>query len=216
MKAFTTFYDEVVPEIPGADLTLVLHHIKRVCIDFCQRSLFARDSLAAIDVVASTASYAIAPTDAVNFAINKVLEVRLNSGVGTRANRLSPRTPSQLDNELPDWDTATGQPMFFTQRDAGILTLAKVPSTSITGGLLVTISKIPLYAGAGVDDATASWAESIGAGAKARLMRMPKKPWSNPALAERYERYYDQELAAATVIAEKAYGAAPLRTRSYG
>lgn len=218
MKAYTTIYDDVVPELPGAETALVLHHIKRTCYDFYDRTLYARETLAGINVVSGTATYAVAPTDAANFKVGKVLGVRLgNASPATMMPTLYPRTKEQLDTEVPDWNITQGTPKYYMQTAVDSVTLAYIPDTSITGGLVVTISKLPIYAGGGIDDAIHErFVETIGWGVKARMMRMRKKPWSDPVAASDYDRMYTAEVAAAAAIAARGFGRAPLRTRAYG
>lgn len=217
MTPYTALYDDVMTELPGADLPAVLHQIKRTCNDFYERSLYSRETLAGIDVVALTASYTPAPSDPSNFDIGKILEVRFNNGSTTGPKKLDPRTKAQLDIELPNWDTQTGNPRYYTQASLGDITLALIPDTSYAAALIVTIAKLPLYAGGGIDDAVfEKFGEGLGLGVKARMMRMPKKPWSNPALAGAYMLEYDREVAGAAMIAARNYGAGRLRTRCYG
>lgn len=214
MKAFTTLYDEVVPEVPGAELALVLYHIKQACREFCQRSLYAREVLAPIDVVASTATYTATPSAPSDFEVGSVVEARIL--VDSALRQLSPRAPRQLDAEVPNWDTQTGQPIYYTQRATNTVTLAPIPAASITAGLVLTIAKVPLAAGGGIDDDLyAKFLTGLAAGAKYRLMRMGKKPWSDANMAGYYERVFNTEIAAAAMLASKAFGRGPSRTKAY-
>jgi hypothetical protein len=215
MKAWTTFYDEVMPELPGAELPLVLHQIKKTCLDFYDSTTVSREVLALINVVANTADYTIVPTDAANFDVDRVLEVRYFNG--SRFVKLDPTNDSNANIDMPDWDTKTGTPTQFLQSTGpGKITLLRIPDTSITGGLKVKIAKVPLYAGAGIDDDVyAAYGETIAYGIKGRMMRMAKKPWSNPQLAQEYMRLYGVESSAAATFADKGYGKAPFRTRAY-
>ena len=218
MKAYTTLYDDVVPELPGAELGMVLHQIKRTCNDFYERTLYSREVLPGINVVANTATYTVAPSDAANFEVGKILEVRLVSAASSNATpyKMLARTPEQLDIDMPDWDASTGAPKFYAQRAIDQVTLAYIPASASLAGLIVTIAKLPLYAGVGIDDAIyEKFSEALGYGVKGRMMRMPKKPWSNPTLATNYLAMFDNEVAGASAIAAKGFGRAPLRSRSY-
>lgn len=218
MKAYTTLYDDCTPELPGAEPALVLHYIKRTCNDFYERTLYSREVLAGISIVAGTATYTITASDTANFEVGKILEVRLisSSSSNLTAYKMQARTPEQLDIDMPDWDTNTGSPRFYTQRAIDQLTLAYVPADSCPSGLIVTIAKLPLYAGAGIDDPIyEKFMEALGYGIKGRLMRMPKKPWSNPELSKQYLQMFENEVAGASAIAAKGFGRAPLRSRSY-
>lgn len=217
MTPYTTFYDDVMPELPGAELPVVLYQIKRVCKDFYERSLYSRETLPGINVVALTSSYSVVASDAANFEVGKILSVRFNNGSSAGPSKLDPRTKDQLDIELPNWDTQTGNPRYYTQTGVDNVTLALVPNTSYAAGLIVRVSKIPLSTGGGIDDFVYDkFGDEIGLGVKARMMRMPKKPWSNPVMAGAYMTEFDQEVAAAAMIAAREFGAGRLRTRAWG
>lgn len=215
MKAYELFFDDVMPELPGAETALVLHHIKRMANDFYERSLYSREDLTPINVVANTATYSVASGAPTDFDVGKILTVRLNMGSAHGPKPLPARSKQQLNIDMPDWSTSTGTPKFYLQDAIDSLTLAKIPDASYTGGLLVKIAKLPKYDGAGIDDHVWSkFSESMAQGVKARMMRIQKKPWSNPGLAADYMREYNVEVAAAAAIAAKDFGGAPLRTRA--
>jgi hypothetical protein len=214
MKAYTLLYDDVMPELPGCDLPLALHHIKRTCNDFYDSTMCSRETLALMDVTVNVPTYAIVPSDSANFDVDRVLEVRLLNG--SRYKKLDPTKRSTLDIFCEDWDTQTGTPTQYLQDAVNSVTLVKIPDTTITGGLKVTIAKVPLYAGAGIDDDIfAAYAETLAKGVKARLMRMAKKPWTNQVQGATYAKEYGIELSAAAVLAAKGFGRAPFRSRVY-
>lgn len=216
MKAYSTLFDDVLPELPGADPAIVLHQIKRTVNDFYERSLFSRERIVA-NLVAGVATYVVGSSTPTDFDVGKVLDVRLNTGSSAGPQKMQPRTPQQLDIEMPNWDTQTGVPRYYTQSAIDTIVLVLIPNTSYVGGLIITISKLPTYAGIGYDDAVAEkFNEALGAGVKSRMMRMPKKPWSNPQLASQYGAFFDAEVGAAAIIAGRSYGRGRLRTRCYG
>lgn len=217
MTPYTALYDDVMPELPGADLAVVLHQIKRSCNDFYERSLYARETLPAIDIVQGTATYTPLPTDSTNFEIGKIIGARFNNGSAAGPARLQARSKHQLNVEIPNWDTRQGNPVYYTQSNISSLTLVYIPDAGYLGGLIVTIAKLPIYAGTGIDtDVFEKFSEAIGSGVKQRMMRMAKKPWSNPQMALEYGRFFDSEVSGAAAIAARSYGSAPLRSRSYG
>jgi hypothetical protein len=216
---YTAFYDDVLPEMPGCTTTLALHHIKRTCNDFYERSLFGREDCALLDVVVATPSYTAVTLDPTNFDVTRVLEVRLKNtaSTGIKPKVLSPRSKAWLDQFMPDWDTQAGTPSAYMQTAANNVTLAYIPDTTYLAGLQISIAKVPNYAGAGIDDAVyGKFSESIALGIKARLMRMAKKPWTNDKMAPVYAQQFEGEVAAAAAIANVGYGRAVMRTRAWG
>ena len=223
MKAYTNLYDDVLPELPGIEVTLALHHIKRACQDFCSRSAFSRVTLPAINVTTSLATYSLAHPDPTNFEITKILVVEYEG------RRMTPKTIEWMNDTPNDWNrntgdatlyswrTQTGNPRFYIQQAIASLTLVAVPNHDTLSGLLVTISDQPSYTGVGINDDTwSAFAEDIGAGAKSRLMKMPNKPWSNAQAGHDYWVQFENAIGAAATMASKGYGRATLRTKAWG
>jgi hypothetical protein len=219
MKTYASFFDDVLPELPGCTTEMALHHIKRTCNDFYERSLFGREECTPQDVVAGTSAHTALALDVANFEVSRILEVRLkdSSSADAKPRKLDPRSKAWLDQVMPDWDTQQGTPKFYTQNSMDTVVLAYIPVNSLTAGLQISIAKVPLYTGTGVDDGVFSkFSESIAYGIKSRLMRMPKKPWSNDKLAADYARLFEGEVAAAAAIATNSFGRGVMRTKAWG
>lgn len=223
MKAYALLLDDVMPELPGITPELATHHIKRAANDFYSRSTLSRLTLTPLDVVTNTSTYALVHPDVANFSISKVLQVEYEGRL------LIPQTleflngnPNEWDRNTCDatqysWRTQTGRPRFFLQPSVDTLTLVPVPDHDTLATLTVTIADQPIYSGTGIGDVVFdNYAEDIGAGAKARLMAMPAKPWSNPSSAMMYRNQFESGVAAAHVIATRGFGRATLRTRAWG
>lgn len=211
MKAYTLFYDDVMPELPGAPLDLVLYHIKKACADFYTQSACGREHLVAFDTVANQPTYLVNTTDGVNFEFGQVISVKYN-GVP-----LLPKSPMVLDREDFKWREQTGRIVSYTMEDFNHVRLVKVPDTAEVGAIAVEISRSPIATGGGIDDEIYRlYNDDIAAGVKARLMRISRKPYSNAGQARDYLRDYNNAVGSASAWAEKGAGAGPMRTRSYG
>lgn len=101
---------------------------------------------------------------------------------------LEPTTLDALNAEFHDaWQTHTGAPERFLELEAGQLRLFPKPLAASTIGLRVQLSVQPSEASAGLPDALAlRYRDEIHVGAKARLMLIPGRPWTNPELAAAY------------------------------
>lgn len=209
-KAFTAFYDEVMPELPGASPALVLKVIKDVCRDFHERSFCEQDTLP-IDLLTGVPSYALTITDPVNYELVQVLGVKYND------QPLDPASPLVLDREEFEWKTRAGSVRRYTMDDASTIRFVSVPQASETGTVQVQVAITPLEAGAGIsDDIFRTWKYEIARGVIGRLQIMARKPWSDANMSEMNRHTYEQAIGGAALKMLKGHGAGPLRTRSYG
>lgn len=212
MTPYTAFYDDVMPELPGAETPLVLHHIKRTCNDWYERTTYMREDVFKTTTV-NVPTYTVAPQDTANFETGKVITVAYLRN-GTDYAELGGKTPAWLTANQSGWDTRQGRVTYFTQPAIDQVRLAMIPGESITNGLRITIAKLPLYGGAGIDDAVwEKFSETIAAGVKYRLMSMRRKPWTDPVRAAECRQMYESDLAAAAAIIASGFGRAPMRSK---
>lgn len=212
MKAFTLWYDDTMPELPGAEAALVANAIKRACIEFCERSQFHRQTLTAINVVSGTASYALTAPSAA-YRICGVVEVQYD--LTTDQKELFPKTRDDLDAKLGlGWESLSGDVIYYLQDTINTVRLVRKPDEAITAGLVVRVAMAPDQAATEASDEIYNeFYDAIAAGAKYRLMLMPSKPWSNSQMAGFYRDRFESEIGAAQVRAARGYGRAPMRTR---
>jgi hypothetical protein len=194
---YTDLLDEVMPELPGAQTALVTNQIRNAVIAFCGGSDIWRAWLDPIDVVAAQNTYDVtvdAGTDLV-----RLLSLKFDGFL------LTPRSEDALDAWRPRWRTEERRPEHYMQQDQDTVTLACVPPCSLAGGLLLSVSMQPDRNSKGFPGWIYSqyW-EGITAGAKARMMLMPGKPWSNPKQAILYAQMFENETAAARADASKS------------
>lgn len=206
---FETFLDDVMPELPGCPTDLALRHIRRTLNDFGFQTRYLTVWLDPISTTAGGAAYGIVPTDT-DLQLVRPEEVRYNG------DELDPVSVDELNTEEPAWRTETGEPRVYTREDDDQIKLVYIPTTSTTDALRVKVSVTPDFDATGFAKVFYDrFADGIAAGVKARLMSMPKKPWSDPATAEKYLRDYQVEVDTAKHLADKSLSGARRRTRTY-
>jgi len=210
IRAWAQYYDWVLPELPGSPPTGLVDEICRaVSRDFCDETKVYQVELTPINIVAGTASYNLATADPTNLEVSEVLDVWHNS------NRLTPKTRDELKRlYLPRWQDKTGTPEFYTQYDQNNLVLVPYPDKALTAGLQVTAAIMPTLASVGLIDVIFDrWAEDLAKGIKAQMMLQPKKPWSNPELANYYWGHYEAARDNTKSSVQKSFVRARPRTR---
>lgn len=205
---YTELFNEVLPELPGVGADLAANAIRNTIIEFCQLSWCWRAFLDPVTVLAKINTYELdAPTGA---EIVQALVVKL------AGEELTPAAEDDLAQRYPRWQTELGAPKFYLTDEPGQILLAPVPDSKVQNGLLVTVALQPTRVSTGFP--TWIWSryfDALAAGAKARLMAMPSKPWTSPQLYSLYRANFETGAAAAKMESMKSLSRAVLRTTSY-
>ena len=210
-RAWSGWYDAVLPDMPGCPIAAADYAIKRAAIEYCDRSCAWRKAVPAIDSVASTGEYTL-PAVASGVMVVKLFEARW------LGKELTFKTPGELKDlySPTDWRGVTGTPSYFTQETPNTIRLVPAPDVSTVGainGLWAAVR--PTDAATGIDDAFASENYlGIADGAKRNLCASPEKPYTNPSLAATYAAIFDSEIGNASFRAMKGMGG-KARTRTH-
>ncbi len=178
--------------------------IKRTVIEFCAATLVWKHNPAAMNVVASTATYAIvAPADA---SVVAVISAQLDG------EPLSPKGIDWLDSNVKRWRTDPGRVAHFTQTDPSEVVLAPPPSASMSAALTMTVALQPTRAATGFPQ----WIYDhhgyvLTDGALAKLMLMSDKPWSDPQLGADARARFETAVASIRASADTSLGRAAAR-----
>ena len=168
--------DDLLPdmfvELPDCPEALQKQTIRMAAREFCRLSDSYRITLDPVDIVADQEEYT------------------LETGCNASIHRLAWVKIVQADST--EDDTTALSPSEYRLTDECVLKLFNPPDEAITDGLVVRVALRPDF------DAAlpfSGWyieryADSILAGAKYRLMRIPRKPWSDSGLAMAYYRDY--------------------------
>ena len=124
------------------------------------------------------------------------------------ARQLRFKTPSGLTDVLPDWQTArSSEPTYYTSPDGSSVRVHPMPFAVNGASITIEASYIPRDDMSGsvsptIPDALGiKYRDTIVAGAKARLMAVPERKWSNERLAGYYQAKFDDGKATARIEA---------------
>lgn len=212
---FDQLLPEILPDVPGCADPIAIRAIRNAVVEFCERTALYRSTLAAIDVVADTAEYALAAP--AGYAVVDVRRATLDGYP------LTFKSQDQLDREWNEdargmalylyhrkvgegldaksWQTAVSdRPQTYFMTNPSTIRLVGIPTTAITGGLLVTVALKPTPAATQIVDWLYNdYYRTLAYGALAELLKLPKKPWTDMALASHYHRLFNEGI-------EKAHG----------
>jgi hypothetical protein len=212
MAAFSQFYDDVLPEVPGCPVALAEKHIKNACIDFLTRTQIMRKTVSNLDHPGGASPLDLTTTAFVT-STEKVVSVL---GVWFNNEPLDIKSVEQMQEEWADWMERTGTPLYAVQEGTA---LWLVPSSAAvqTNTIRVRVSYSPNESATSLPDAAfEAYREQIAFGAKGRLLAIPKKPWTDPSIAGEYLRSYSRTIDALSIKAARGGARAPMRVPTRG
>lgn len=208
MKLWNAWLPDLLPHVPGCPVIVAEHELRRAAQAFFQQTRAWQVILPAVTVDADQFEVDVTPVD------TTLDLVRVESATYD-GRPLGKQTSDVLDAEFTDdWTAHTGTPSDYVQMTPNVLRLYPVPVADATTGVVVRAAVAPGDTSAGLPDDLASrfWDE-MHAGAKARLMLYPGKPWTNPELAAVYGQAFSNMVSTATATAARAYGQARIPAR---
>lgn len=207
--SFDYWLDDVVPTVGGAEISLVMLHIRNAAIRFCEQSWAWQIDGLPINIVANDGTYDLVST-VTTTEIVKIVSVDVNAYPLTVKSRASIRLAYQ------DADTKKGSPKFYWQDYVEKLTLFPIPDTALVAGLTYRMALRPSRVAAGMTDSVAKrYFDAISDAAKASLFEMPNKPWSDGQAAVFFRNRFENAAIMAKNEVMFGLGRGPMRTVSH-
>lgn len=204
MKAFSTFYDHLLPELPGCTTAMVDLHLLQVARDFCSKTACWQDNFPTITAQEDTLTYVL-DTPEVKSLLVRPLRLTIASELVWSA--IDPAA----DEDQPEF--ARDQPPFSINGDADEITFTEQP----VGDIVIFGAMRPALNATTLPDLLLNdYLEAMRTGTLSRLMVMGNKPWTDRDLAGVYDAAYGRLATAAAVKAQGGNTRKPLRTRKWG
>jgi len=205
---FTTLYDEVLTEVAGVTQPVALNAIKQAAIEFCDRAWVWIVDQGPIPVAALANTFDWEPpsgTEAV-----RPMQVWLDK------RPLVPKTANELSELYGDFMQAEGSPACFVQNRPDQLIVVPKPVNVQPGEITAKLAVKPTQAATGMESVILSkFRDAICHGAKARLYRMPRKPWSNGPSATYYQGMFDNTVSTGQVAVIRGFAGARARVKAH-
>jgi len=206
---YSAFLPDVLPYVRDCPEFVAINAIRNACIEFCEASLWWRQTLDPITLVAGQGTY----------------DVDLDIGVGIAAilSAHLGRHPLQVQAEEylvqtvgPDWRERRGPVQFVTQDgDFDVIRLVSVPDYVPDEQLTVHVALRPIKSSVRVPkELYERWGETIGFGARARLHDTPGQPYSNAEAAREYRKWFQSGYGNAAIQANRGRGRTALLVRA--
>lgn len=195
MAALSDFYKHIKTFVPGVPEPAIDFAVNRSAREFCSLSWFSRRSIT-VTLVEDQASYALAPADSTNEEI-----------IGVHAVEYDDRPLDPTKPELVN--TRVGKPHEWYTEQYTALVLNPTPDSNYDGETVqVRIAVQPTIASESIpNDVYREFQQAIAEGAIAWLLQMPKQPWTDLQMAQKWERQFISKAMRAKEIAMR--GAMP-------
>jgi len=171
----------VQSDVPKAPLDTVKVAIIDTLRDFCQRTYLWTRTSEWTDLLAGQSTYGFSMPDNTDMCGILYVEYRPDTTLSPR--EVKATTVDILNATRPNWRNETGlAPNAFISKEPGVIQLIPYPAVADgdqADALRVEVAVFPsVTATEAPKFMLDSWGLIIGAGAKVRLMTMPKQPWS--------------------------------------
>lgn len=208
-KAWSDWFDEVLPDVPGCPQNVASNAIKNAAIEFCERGLAYIVDHPAVDGVADQSTYDWNP--------GAGLRIVRPETVWYDKKELTPKTRDELAAMYAYWPDEVGTPVYFVQDGLEQFILVPKPEADLVGAVRAKVTVRPDRTATTIDDAIwENYLEQIAYGAKAKLLKMQRKPWTNYPLGNEYLAKFNDAIDAVRLDSFKGFTRARNnRTRGY-
>lgn len=213
---YADFLNYVIPWVPGCPTPLALQEIRNAMIELCEKALIIQRDHHPVTVLSNITDYDFEPPE--GYLVTKIMKMWY---LGQEMR------PEQLDHQLLrgyayNNDVVThlprqmGDPRFYSQKDEYGFFVWPIPKETKVDGITIRVALKPKRICPDecdpVDDMIfEDYAETIAAGAKRRLMLIPKKPYSDPNQATAEQQLFMAGMNVARQRAVRGYVRSPLR-----
>lgn len=210
MVAVSEFVKYIHPDVNQVTTALLTERLNTVITEFCQQTKILQVTMEPLTLIPQVREIDIeTPTD------TSLVEIRRLVYKGKT--ELKAQSIDWLDRDDPLWRTKDGEPTHYTHVGRTTIMVTPHPTTTEVMGITGRIAIKPTRSATTVDDILYDdWAEVIAAGTKARLMSMPRKPWTSPNLAQSFAMEYAAGIDQAAAQAQDSYASRiRRRTKAY-
>ena len=203
MKTWNQFYDYLLPDVPDCPLVMANLALRIAAQQFCEKTLAWNEQLDANLIIADTLGY-----DFNILSSQEVVQLR-SATIGDSD------LPIISERDLPsDWRTnGTGRRGCFTLDRT---TFYVVPQATAGDSVQVTVALKPSNTATGIgNDIFSNYVDEIALGAKARLQKTPRKPYTDHTLGANNQVEFDRKCSEIAWQVAKSFGQTARRTKAH-
>lgn len=192
MASYSSLVKEVLPYVPLCPDSLVEQHLRSAAIEFCERSKAYVLDMDPFNTISGVYEY--------DFEIPSGTEVHQILYMTHDGKDMDPISPRSLELNYPDWRDRTGNPHVYLQKTPTSFWVVPVPSGSKQ--IITSVALKPSRSSSNIDTTIAnSYRDGLVYGALYRLLRMPKREWTDIGAAQEYGYQFGLEIRQAELRA---------------
>lgn len=203
---YSAMVTEVAPDVSECPGFVIEAALRTMAIEFCQRSLCWRYEHPAQTAAAGIGDYEFqVPADSV---VAKLMSIWHNGVL------LTPKSHDDLAGMYSDWLTEEGTPCYVTQFNEREFRPVPIPDVTLGNAFSLIVALKPTRTSTGIDTTIyEEHLDTLACGAKARLMEVPGKPWTNVMLSQYHRGKFEAGVLSAMNRVATGYGRASLRVK---
>ena len=192
MASYSSLVKEVLPYVPFCPDSLVEQQLRSATIEFCERSKAFILDIDPVSTIPGVFEY--------DFDIPSGTEVHQILHATYDGKDMDPISPRSLELNYPDWRDRTGNPHVYLQKTPTTFWLVPVPSTSKE--LIMSVALKPSRTSNNIDTVVSNtYRDALIYGTLYRLLRMPKREWTDVGAAQEYLFQFNVEIRQAELRA---------------
>lgn len=202
---FADMLNDVSGHLASCPAVTIMHTLRKVAIDLCERGEVWQEDLAPVPVVDGVWRYT--PVSPVAYAeVSSLTDAYLILTDGTKVD-LKWAARSDVRRVRPQWpQDDAGQPMFYLLEEPGGVALAPVPNADAVGDLYVRASMRPTADALEFKTSLYPMVRRVlFHGALHELMLMPERAWTNEKIGAYHGKQWTHLLHSAAIRAERDY-----------
>jgi hypothetical protein len=202
MAAWTSLYPMILPDTPGCPELILDQHIRQAAIRFLFDSGAYIVTAQNVAFSAGQSTYSFVPPADVQ--VNSVLEAKVDGAV----------YPLDMGVNSLAWDSSSTQtPTVFIPGDDGS-SYRLWPTPTVSGTLTFRYTATPTETSTTIPDIVVlRWAAAIAKGAKATLLALPGKAFTNERLAAKYDADFRADVNRAKIARQRGFQGQPLQAQ---
>jgi hypothetical protein len=202
MIKFEDMLNDVLPDVPGCATDLAVNALRNAAIELCTKSWIYTQPSDPQDTVKDQAEYDLD-------TFNGYKTIGIVSAYFDDA-KLIPIGGTSLNRSNLHWADDVGTPTNYYSLDYTTVRLYRIPD--VVGTLNTTVALTPTKTSSGIENYIYDlYSEALAAGAKARLMLIPSKPFTDPNTSREYRLQFSAAITDAKWRAHKSLTNAQLQ-----